>query len=64
MKSFAMDVAYDATVTERTIVRAETKEEAIQKVKDGDIDDVLDSFIETGYILDIDIFQVDEVEEC
>lgn len=59
-----MDVAYDATVTERTIVRAETKEEAIQKVKDGDIDDVLDSFIETGYILDIDIFQVDEVEEC
>lgn len=57
-----MDVAYNAIVTERTIVRAETEEEAIQKVKDGDIDDVLDSFIQTENIFDIDIFQVDEVE--
>lgn len=62
MKSFAMDVAYNAIVTERTIVRAETEGEAIQKVKDGDIDDVLDSFIQTENIFDIDIFQVDEVE--
>ena len=58
-----MDVAYNAIVTERTIVRAETEGEAIQKVKDGDIDDVLDSFIQTENIFDIDIFQVDEVEE-
>ena len=62
MKSFAMDVAYNAIVTERTIVRDETEGEAIQKVKDGDIDDVLDSFIQTENIFDIDIFQVDEVE--
>lgn len=63
MKSFAMDVAYDATVTELTIVTAETREEAIQKVKDGDIDDVLDNFIERKDILSIDILQVDEVKE-
>lgn len=63
MKSFAMDVAYNAIVTERTIVRAETEGEAIQKVKDGDIDDILDTFTETEDIFDIDIFQVDEVEE-
>lgn len=63
MKSFAMDVTYNATVTERTIVTAETEEEAIQKVRDGDVDDVIDVFTDTEDILNFDIFQVDEVEE-
>lgn len=63
MKCFAMDVTYDATVTERTIVTAKTKKEAIQKVKDGDVDDIIDVFTDNGDMLNVDIFQVDEVEE-
>ena len=62
MKQFGVDVEYKARVVERTVVTAIDKEDAKRKILEGDCDDVLDSFIETENIFDIDIFQVDEVE--
>lgn len=62
MKQYAMDVTYEATSVERTIVTAKTKEEAIKKVKNGDIDDVIDVFTDNNKIVDIDIFSIDRIE--
>ena len=63
MKSYACDVACKATVIERTIVRANNKEEAIKKIKDGDVDDVIDNFIETEEFINADFFQEDEIDD-
>lgn len=56
MKVYGCDVTYKAFVTERTIVRANDEEEAKQKIRDGDIDDVIDEFTETEEIMDFDFF--------
>ena len=63
MNSYACDVAWKATVIERTIVRANNKEEAIKKIKDGDVDDVIDNFIETEEFINADFFQEDEIDD-
>lgn len=57
-----MDVAYEATSVERTIVTAKTKEEAIKKVKNGDVDDIIDVFTHNNKIVDIDILSRDKIE--
>lgn len=62
MKQYLMDVAYEATSIERTIVTANTKEEAIKKVRDGDVDDVIDVFTDNNKIVNIDIFSVQKIE--
>ena len=56
-----MDVAYEATSIEKTIVTAKTKEEANKKVRDGDVDDVIDVFTDNNKIVNIDIFSVREI---
>lgn len=56
MKIYDCDVMYKATVVERTVVRANDIEEAKQKIRDGDIDDVIDDFTETEEIIDFDFF--------
>lgn len=53
MKDFIFTVVYNATVTEKTLVNANTKEEAIEKIKNGYVDDIVDSTIETNDIIDI-----------
>lgn len=53
MKDFVFTVIYNATVTEKTLVNANTKEEAIEKIKNGYVDDIADSTIETHDIIDI-----------
>lgn len=53
MKDFVFTVIYNATVTEKTLVNANTKEEAIEKIKNGYVDDIVDSIIETHDIIDI-----------
>ena len=53
MKDFVFTVIYNATVTEKTLVNANTKEEAIEKIKNGYVDDIVDSTIETHDIIDI-----------
>ena len=63
MKVYGVDVTYKAFVTERTVVKANDKEEAKQKILDGDIEDVLDSFIETEEVDMFDFFQEDDVDE-
>ena len=63
MKFYGVDVTYNATVTERTIVTATDEEDAKRKIKEGSIDDVIDSFIETEDIVHFDFFQEDEVDE-
>ena len=63
MKEYACDVAWKATVVERTIVRAENEEEAKQKIKEYDIVDVLDNFIETEEVISFDFFQEDDIDD-
>ena len=63
MKEYACDVAWKATVVERTIVRAENEEEAKQKIKEYDVEDVLDNFIETEEVLYFDFFQEDDIDD-
>lgn len=63
MKKYAMNVTYEATSVERTIVTAKTKEEAIEKVKNGDVDDVIDVFTDNNKIVNIDIFSVREIDD-
>lgn len=54
MEKFFFTVEYNAIVTEKIIVEAKTKEEAIQKIKEGkDYDDVIDSYVETYDVIDI-----------
>lgn len=53
MKDFVFTVVYNATVTEKTLVNANTKEEAIEKIKNGYVDDIVDSTIEIHDIIDI-----------
>lgn len=53
MKDFVFTVIYNATVTEKTLVNANTKEEAIEKIKNGYVDDIVDSTIEIHDIIDI-----------
>ena len=57
-----MNVAYEATSIEKTIVTANTEEEAIKKVRDGDVDDVIDVFTDNNKIVNIDIFSVQKIE--
>lgn len=61
MKIYGCDVMYEAIVTERTIVRANDIEEAKQKIRDGDIDDAIDSFVETEDIIDFDFFSEEDI---
>ena len=64
MKSYGVDVTVTKTVIERTTVTAKNKEEAKQKIIDGDIDDILDEFeVDGGTVEDFDFFQEYEVEE-
>ena len=56
MKIYDCDVMYKATVVERTVVKANDIEEAKQKIRDGDISDVIDEFTETEEIIDFDFF--------
>lgn len=63
MKEYACDVAWKATVVERTIVRAENEEEAKQKIKEYDVVEVLDNFIETEEVLYFDFFQEDDIDD-
>ena len=51
MEDFVFTVIYNATVIEKTLVNA--KEEAIEKIKNGYVDDIVDSTIETHDIIDI-----------
>lgn len=53
MKQFIFDVTYKATVIDVAVVSADTKEEAIEKIKNGNIDDVIDRHIEEEEIIDI-----------
>ena len=53
MEQFVFDVMYKATVIDVTVVSAETEEEAIEKIKNGDIDDVIDRHIEEEEMIDI-----------
>lgn len=53
MKDFVFTVIYNATVTEKTLVNANTKEEAIEKIKNGYVDDIVDDTIEIHDIIDI-----------
>ena len=55
MGSFYLDVVCSGTWIERTVISANSKEEAIQKIKDGaDVDDVLDIVdLEADEIIDI-----------
>lgn len=53
MEDFVFTVIYNATVTEKTLVNANTKEEAIEKIKNGYVDDIVDGTIETHDIIDI-----------
>lgn len=63
MKWFAVDVSYNATVTERTIVTAVDKEDAKRKILENDVDDVLDEFTDTFEVIDFDFFDEREVDE-
>lgn len=53
MKDFIFTVVYNATVTEKILVDADTKEDAIEKIKNGYVDDIVDSTIETHDIIDM-----------
>ena len=52
METFVFEVIWNATVTEKTVVTANTKDEAIEKIKNGcDIDDIIDGAIEVHEII-------------
>lgn len=55
MEQFVFEVVYRGTWSEVTVVSAETKEEAIQKIRNGeDVDDVIeDRDFEHEEIIDI-----------
>lgn len=63
MKVFGVDVVYDGTIVERTIVTAADKEDAKRKILEDDVDDVIDVFTERDGIVDFDFFDEDEVDE-
>ena len=54
MEDFVLDVVYKATVVEVTVVEANTKEEAIEKIKqDSGCVDIVDTFVEKEELIDI-----------
>lgn len=63
MKVFGVDVTYNGTITERTIVIAADKEDAKRKILEDDVDDVIDDFIERDEVIDFDFFSEEEVDE-
>lgn len=63
MKVYGCDVTYNSVVTERTIVTAADKDDAMRKIKDGDIDDIIDVFIERDDISDVYWFSEEDAEE-
>lgn len=50
---FQFNVKYSGVITEFVVVEAETKEEAIEKIKNYDVDDVIDVYTEADEIIDI-----------
>ena len=62
MKQFNVDVDYNAIVTERIIVTATDKEDAKRKILDGNIDDIIDTFIDTGEVIDFNFYEKEEYE--
>lgn len=64
MKTFVVDVIYDAIVTETTIVTAADKEDAKRKILEDDIDDTIDISDERLEIRDFVFFNDgEEVDE-
>ena len=53
MESFVFNVTYNGTITESVVVDAKTKEEAIERIKNNDVDDVIDVYTETHERIDI-----------
>ena len=62
MKRFVFDVIYDATVIEKTVVEAKDRKEAKEKIKRGDIKDVLDEFVEVENAVDFVLIDEREIE--
>ena len=62
MKTFMFDVIYDATVIEKTTVVANDIKEAKEKIKRGDIKDVLDEFVEVENAVDFILIDEREIE--
>lgn len=56
-KTFTLDVFSDAILVETILVEAESEEEAIEKYKNGYIDDIIDSNIEVIDVRDIEVVE-------